>query len=119
MVAVAATNRTNGKLTSDTVTMGELVKNLNDPKVSNVVKEDFIALLEIDKSRINTIAQFKFEPSDFDALITKQAKLSPVPQKSTKVQKGNVAKEILKQERPKSMQAKITQEAQSVPIKQR
>jgi len=87
MVLVAATSRTNSTLSNNTTTMQTMVNSLNDAFTPTVVREDFIKLLKIDKSKDirfeqdksngENLANFKFDAKDFDNLLT-HAKSSSV-----------------------------------------
>ena len=47
-IVVAATGRADGKLTSNTATINKIVTMLNDPQTPNLIKEDFIKVLQLD-----------------------------------------------------------------------
>lgn len=96
-ITVAATKRTNGKLSTDTTTMQKIVDILNDTKTLNAVKEDYITLLNIDiekgnnydknKPRQTNIANFKFKTSDFSSLVSE--KRSQMQQSTEKLKKSS------------------------------
>lgn len=69
----AALNRSNNKLDNNTNTMQTIIKLLNDPKTSEIVRLNFVELLGIDvDERLNQdkdFTKFKFKKEDFNQLL--------------------------------------------------
>ena len=142
-IVVAATGRADGKLTSNIATMNKIVAILNDPQTPNLIKEDFIKVLQLDikenpgfkqdKSRSQNIVGFKFKTSDFDGFLAEKQRVQEKNNKTTHAhtskkeisgrtsqgrqvpEKGNITKEILQQKKAKTMRERVDQEPKDLP----
>jgi len=142
-IVVAATGRADGKLTSNIATMNKIVAILNDPQTPNLIKEDFIKVLQLDikenpgfkqdTSRSQNIVGFKFKTSDFDGFLAEKQRVQEKNNKTTHAhtskkeisgrtsqgrqvsEKGNITKEILQQKKAKTMKERVDQEPKDLP----
>ena len=83
-------------------TLNKIVAILNDPQTPNLIKEDFIKVLQLDikenpgfkqdKSRSQNIVGFKFKTSDFDGFLAEKQR---VQEKNNKPTHARTSKKVI------------------------